>query len=98
MMKKIAAAAVSAVMSALTLSGCGTANQAVNTASAQNIVNTVKEEKNTFENSKADSGYYAEFPQEITEIPMAWFIRYGIFRWGRSAASRRGNNAVYRFQ
>ncbi len=73
MMKKIAAAAVSAVMTAAALSGCGTASQAVNTASAQNMVSPAKEEKVTSESSKNASGYFAEFPEEITEIPREYF-------------------------
>ncbi|MDE6132945.1 MAG: esterase [Oscillospiraceae bacterium] len=72
-MKKIAAAAVSAVIAASSLSGCGTASQALNTASAQNMVSPTKEENVTSESSKTASGYFAEFPEEITEIPREYF-------------------------
>lgn len=71
-MKRIAAA-VSAVISAVILSGCGTANQAVDTASTNNMISTAKEEKNMSADIKTNSGYYAEFPQEITEIPREYF-------------------------
>lgn len=72
-MKKIVAAAVSMVITAAALSGCGTASQAVNSALTQNMVNSAKEEKSTSENIKTASGYYAEFPKEITEIPKEYF-------------------------
>ena len=72
-MKRIAASAVSAIIAAVMLSGCGSADQAVNTASAQNMISTSKEEKNMSADIKTNSGYYAEFPQEITEIPREYF-------------------------
>lgn len=73
MIKNIKAAAVLAVMTAVTLCGCGSTEQTVNTASAQNIISTAREEENTSENTKTDSGYFAEFPEEITEIPKEYF-------------------------
>lgn len=73
MIKNIKAAAVLAVMTAVTLCGCGSAEQTVNTASAQNIISTAKEEEKNTENTKTDSGYFAEFPKEITEIPKEYF-------------------------
>lgn len=78
MIRKITAA-VSAVISALTLSGCAAAFEAADTVSAQSMT-SASSEKNIPRDSGSEKEYYAEFPENIAEIPKEYF----------SAANKQG--------
>lgn len=67
MIKEIAAVLVSA-MSAFMLSGCGNAGQAVDTASAQKIINTVTEGENIISKDKYYEADFKEFYTRKTKI------------------------------